>query len=178
MPKPVFSSTRLDFHPWRDVDPENLLRINADTEVMEHFPRTLSAKETLAFIDRNNALFDAKGYCYFAAVERASNEVIGFVGAFDQNYESPYTPCTDIGWRIDRAYWGQGYATEGAEALLNFLKENSTLNVVRSMAPVSNKASIAVMKKLGMQYLGNFVHPALVDIPRICECACCEFRLK
>lgn len=174
MSEPFLSSARLDLYPWSSVDPSNLIDLNSDEEVMRFFPRAASREETLAFIDRNNAHFKEHGYCYFAAVEKSSKEVIGFIGAHVQTYDSPFTPCTDIGWRLRRTSWGKGYATEGAHAVVDHLFKISDLQSLRSMAPNVNLGSIRIMQKLNMKQLGTFEHPALIDDPELRECVCYE----
>jgi RimJ/RimL family protein N-acetyltransferase len=45
---------------------------------------------------------------------------VGFVGLSISTFEAPFTPCVESGWRLARAFWGQGYATEATRAALEF----------------------------------------------------------
>jgi RimJ/RimL family protein N-acetyltransferase len=94
------------------------------------------------------------------------------VGLKWQEYPSPFTPHTDIGWRLVPAYWGQGLATEAAQACLHYAWEVLGLEEVRSVAPLANAPSIRVMERLGMRRLGVFEHPALRKHPHLQACAC------
>ncbi|MCW8886677.1 MAG: GNAT family N-acetyltransferase, partial [Motiliproteus sp.] len=72
--------------------------------------------------------------------------------------------CTEVGWRLKRSAWGQGFATEAARACLQFAFETMMLDEVVSFTSVCNRRSQGVMQRLQMLDSGhNFRHP---DIPR------------
>jgi ribosomal-protein-alanine N-acetyltransferase len=76
--------------------------------------------------------------------------------------ELPFTPCTEIGWRISKKYWRNGYATEGAKIVLKYAFEILNLEEVVSFTSVINKKSESVMKKINMINTNkNFEHPNL-----------------
>lgn len=173
MPAPVFESERLAFYDWSDADHvKAMVDINNDPAVMEFFPSTMDEAQTLDFVQRNQALFDEKGYCYFACVEKASSQMIGFIGIYDQNYESEYTPATDIGWRLTPSAQGRGLATEGARRCLEYAFEELNFRHIIAMAPEVNAPSIAVMERLGMEFIGSFDHPKLLSDARLKRCKC------
>ncbi|MEM9258551.1 MAG: GNAT family N-acetyltransferase [Bacteroidota bacterium] len=161
---------RLHLRPWRDTDLTAMATINADERVMEYFPSTQSEEETMGFINRNQVHQEKHGYCYFAAETRNDNRLIGFIGLAYQTYEADFTPCTDIGWRLHPDVWGQGLATEGARACLDFAFGELELDQVVAVAVKQNTPSIRVMEKLGMDYGSEFIHPALVEHPSISRC--------
>jgi len=72
-----------------------------------------------------------------------------------------FTPCIEIGWRLAFAYWGRGYATEAAQAALEFGFAEADLDEVVSFTVPENRRSVAVMSRLGMSYAGEFDHPRL-----------------
>lgn len=111
-----------------------------------------------------------KGYCYFAVDTLHNNEFIGFIGLNDQYYEAPFTPCTDIGWRLKQTAWHKCYATEGAKRCLQYAFDTLQLNTVLSVAPEANGPSISVMIKAGMTKAGAFIHPALADNEQLKNC--------
>ncbi|WP_010523137.1 GNAT family N-acetyltransferase [Aquimarina agarivorans] len=86
--------------------------MNADPKVMEYFPFKLTTKETASYIDRLKTQYKKTGYTYFAVDTLDTEEFIGFIGINDQNYEAPFNPSVDIGWRLKKSAWGRGYATE------------------------------------------------------------------
>ncbi len=127
-------------------------------------------------MERMNQQYVQRNYCYFAVDLLETKQSIGFIGLSYQDYESPYTPCVDIGWRLDPEFWSRGLATEGALRCLEYGFQTIGLQSIRSIAPSQNKASISVMKKCGMRPLGRFKHPKLKDYPDLEECVCYETK--
>ncbi|MEM9931038.1 MAG: GNAT family N-acetyltransferase [Bacteroidota bacterium] len=166
----LFTSDRLGFRNWTMNDLDDLYEMNSTPQVMRHFPATQRREECEAFILRAQRHFQEHGFNYYAVDHLASQECIGFTGLARQTYTAPFTPCTDIGWRLKEAHWGHGYATEGAKACLLHAKHELGLNEIFAVAVKQNEASINVMRKIGMQYHGNFFHPALKDHPELAEC--------
>lgn len=166
----LFQSERLGFRSWSDNDVEPMTAINQDQEVMRFFPGLVDAEGTRAFINRMQAHESAQGYCYFAVDELYSGVFIGFIGLMQQSYPAPFTPCVDIGWRLGRQHWMQGFATEGAKACLQQAFQQFGLTEVYSIAPAVNHASIRVMIKAGMEPHGTFEHPLLLNAPTLKNC--------
>ncbi len=137
---------------------------------MEFFPFLPSKKQTGEFMLRMQNQFSENGFCYFPVDHLETNRFIGFIGFSLQNFESDFTPCVDIGWRIDKKYWGKGLATEGALECIKFAKDNLVQDRIYSMASKTNTKSIQVMKKIGMTYIKDFEHPKLVAYPTLKKC--------
>lgn len=166
----IFTSARLGFRAWRPTDIVPMAAINADTEVMEFFPGTKTLAETEEFIVRMQQQQSDKGYCYYAVDVLSTGLFIGFIGLCYQTFEAPFTPCTDIGWRLQRQAWGRGYATEGAGRCLEYGLNDLRLKDIYAIAPKINTRSVQVMNKIGMQRVGVFVHPLLVGDERLRDC--------
>lgn len=166
----LFKSQRLGFRNWSANDLEEFVSLNADTEVMQHFPKPLTKKETEAFIIRLQNHFNDKGYTYFAVEVLETKEFIGFIGLAYQEYEAPFTPATDIGWRLKKSSWGKGFATEGAKRCLEFAFSELSLSKIVSTCTLQNKNSERVMQKIGMTKQGIFKHPRLQDYPEMENC--------
>ncbi len=170
----LFTSARLGFRNWTGNDLEEFASLNADVEVMQHFPKTLTRKETEEFLIRLQNHFDKTGYTYFAVDVLETNEFIGFIGLVHQEYKSPFTPATDIGWRLKKSAWGKGFATEGAKRCLEFAFSNLGLTKIIATCTLNNKNSENVMQKIGMTKVGEFNHPRLKDYPEMERCVCYE----
>jgi len=166
----LFTSDRLGFRPWDTEDVHDFHIVNSDPAVMKHFPKTLSEEETAAIIERFQQHYKLHGHCYFAPDLLANGECIGFIGLGTQDFPADFTPCVDIGWRLKKAHWGKGYATEGAKACLTFGWEQLGLEEIYAIAVEQNHPSIRVMEKIGMGYHGHFFHPKLVDFPHLQRC--------
>lgn len=173
----LFSSPRLGFRTWQKFDLEHFSPINADPEVMRFFAKTFTQEDTLAFMNRMNKMNEEKGYCYFAVDLLETKELIGAIGLGWKTFESDFTPCVDIGWRIGKKWWNKGLATEGAQACLGFARQKGISQVV-AMASVGNLASIQIMKKVGMEFWKEFDFPDLADRPDIQSCALYHISLS
>ncbi|WP_196888636.1 GNAT family N-acetyltransferase [Aureivirga sp. CE67] len=173
-----FHSKRLGFRNWIDSDIKKMVEINSDSEVMRFFPATVTFEQTQNFIQRMQKMYKERNYCYFAVDELETGNFIGFIGLCYQDYEAEFTPCTDIGWRLDKKYWNKGYATEGAKRCLEYAFDVLELEKIISTAPMINKPSIAVMEKIGMQKILEFKHSKLKDFPKIENCVCYEINRK
>jgi len=112
---------------------------------------------------------DQYGYSVSVLERRADQAFLGIVGLSYIADGFDFAPCTEIAWRLNRAAWGKGYATEAALAALQYGFEVQGLDNIIAMTAVINKPSERVMQKLGMRYSGNFMHPKLAATDRLCE---------
>lgn len=161
--KTPLTTQRLLLREWQDNDLVPFAALNADPVVMEFMPSTLSRSESDALAERIRAHFDQHEFGLWAAEEVASGTFIGFVGLSVPRFEAPFTPCVEIGWRLARSHWSQGYATEAAFAAMRFGFEQVELEELVSFTVPMNQRSRAVMLKLGMQHSrdDDFEHPSL-----------------
>lgn len=168
--KYILKTERLGLRNWLSSDEAPFSEMSQDIEVMKYFPKLLSKEESENFIVRMQNHFDTYGYCYFAMDVLETGEFIGFTGILNQTYKSKFTPCVDIGWRLKKSAWGNGYATEAAKACLDFAISELELNEIYSFATINNKGSEAVMKKIGMNYIDTFNHPSLINNTNLKKC--------
>lgn len=138
--------------------------MNADPAVMAHFPATLSRAESDAAAERVQGHFRAHGFGWWV-VEAPDAPFAGFVGLAHVRFEAPFTPAVEIGWRLARAHWRRGYATEAARAALVFGFGSLGLAEIVSFTAIPNAPSQAVMRRLGMTHdpAGDFDHPWLPE---------------
>lgn len=156
-----FETERLRARRWRDGDREPFAALNADARAMAHFPAPLSRAQSDALVDRIEAGFDERGWGLWAVEERASGAFIGFVGLSIPRPDLPFSPCVEIGWRLARAFWRRGYATEAARGALRVGFERLALPEIVSFTAAPNLPSEAVMMRLGMVADGTFEHPGM-----------------
>ena len=166
----MLTTQRLHLRPWQKTDLPAMHAISADADVMRHFPRPNTLEETEAFISRQQRHQRERGYCFFAAELRETNEVIGFIGLSYLDRSMDFAPCVEIGWRLRKDVWGQGLAPEGARACLDFGFTELGLEAIYAYATTKNLPSFAVMRKIGMTEHSTFKHPLLKDYPEIEEC--------
>lgn len=166
----LLETERLVLRQFTENDVDNLVALNSDPEVVRftadrEVDRSVIQTQTLpqwfSYYETYN------GYGVWAAVEKASQAFIGWfifrpavhAAYFDPALANP----TDIelGYRLHKAAWGKGYATEGAKALI--AKGFSELGAQRIIAPAlaANVASIRVLEKSGLQLQTRFIEPKL-----------------
>ena len=159
----IFESERLIFRLWNEKDSLPFALMNNDDDVMAYFPYKLSKKASDAFIDRMMNVHKEQGYGLYAVELKATGDFIGFIGFAVPSFEEEFMPCIEIGWRLNKEYWHQGYATEGALACLSYGFDQCGFEEVVSFTSKINRPSIAVMKRIGLTYVIEFQHPSIED---------------
>ena len=168
----IIKTARLGLRNWLPADHEPLYELNSDPRVMEQFPATLDREESKALWSNLKNHCDEHGYTYFAVDLLSTGEFIGLIGLKNQTYPYQYTPFVDVGWRVLPAYWGKGYATEGARACLEFAFDQLGIDKVYGVAAHSNVPSLCVMQKIGMEKIDEFVHPNMAPDDALQPCHC------
>jgi RimJ/RimL family protein N-acetyltransferase len=128
---------------------------------MAHFPAPLTREESDALVDRIEAGFAEHGFGLWALEVRSTGAFIGFTGLAVPSFETAFTPAAEIGWRLQRPAWGQGYATEVARGALAVAFDQTGMREVVSFTSTVNDRSQAVMRRLGMthDHADDFDHP-------------------
>jgi len=166
MPAPIIETSRVLLRHWGDEDLEPWIVMNADPETMLFFPRTSAAEESTASFQRLKNNLQANDFGLWAAEEKLSGEFMGFVGISWQGIPTLSEPkCQEIGWRLAKRYWGNGYATEAATEVLNYASKTLKLTELYSITSELNLPSINVMKKIGLQPRPelSFLHPRVPE---------------
>jgi RimJ/RimL family protein N-acetyltransferase len=161
----ILETERLMLRTWNDNDVQPMLAINQDPKVMEYFPGLQDLEMTKNFIDKVNAHFENHGYSLYTTVRKDTNEFIGFIGLLIADFKAHFTPATEIGWRLSSNHWGQGFATEGAKAVLDYAFRELKIPEIVSFTAAGNAKSIRVMQKIGLQHneADDFDPPKLDD---------------
>ncbi|MFJ9431607.1 GNAT family N-acetyltransferase [Streptomyces sp. NPDC101490] len=152
---------RLLLRRWSDDDLVPMSEINADSEVMRWIRdgSVLNLEQTAEAIERWEDEWDEEGFGLFAVELLGSGELIGFAGLSVPHFLPAVLPDVEIGWRLGRSYWGQGYASEAAHTVLEFALQDRGLDRLVSLIQPSNEASVNVAEKLGMTFERETVHP-------------------
>jgi RimJ/RimL family protein N-acetyltransferase len=158
---PELQARRLRLRAWRDDDLPRFAELNADAEVNQYLLGPLTRLESDALVGRIAEHFDREGFGFWAVEAPGVASFIGMVGLSSLSYTSPFTPCVEVGWRIAQRYWGQGFATEAAEAAIEFGFTTLSLTEIVALTVPANTQARAVMSKLGMtrQPSDDFSHP-------------------
>ena len=167
------ATPRLLLRPFEDRDRAPFGAMNANPVVMRYFPNLMTRKESDEAdeaIDRYNLQLARDGFTMFALEDRTTAELVGILGAQTMRFEVPNLPqpAVELGWRLAAHAHGQGYATEGARALIDLARQLRLPSVVAITTP-DNLASQNVMRKLNMLARPEltFDHPLIApDHPR------------
>jgi RimJ/RimL family protein N-acetyltransferase len=139
-----------------------LAAMNAQPEVLEYLGggSRMTRAESDAASAGITAHWDAYGFGLWAAIERATGEMLGFVGLCHPLWWPAMIERVEVGWRLRREAWGAGYATEGARAALRAGFETLGLEEIVSFVDRGNERSLAVARRLGMSVEADVPHPA------------------
>ena len=157
----IIETERLMLREWRDDDRAPFAAMSADPAVME-FLRAMPTRAACdQWIDYQIAHQVEHGFCLWAVENSATGTFLGAVGLLRVNFDAPFTPAVEIGWRLAREAWGRGIATEAAQAALAFGFDRLGLGEIVAYAAAANQASQNVMRKLGMirDQASDFDHP-------------------
>jgi RimJ/RimL family protein N-acetyltransferase len=163
----LITTERLILRGWKDDDIAPFAEMNADPQVREFFPGLLTKEQSDASARSIQAAYARNGFCLFAAELRATGEFTGFIGltTLDFPISGVAQPAVEIGWRLARAHWGQGLATEGARAAVRYAFDTLRLPEIVAITVPANVRSRRVMEKIGMQYMPgcDFDHPRIAE---------------
>jgi RimJ/RimL family protein N-acetyltransferase len=150
---------RLIMRRWQESDKEPFAVLNGDAETMKYFPSTLDRAGSDALAARIEELFEQQGFGLWALEIAETGEFIGFTGLNPMPDDVPGAGGMEIGWRLARSAWHQGYATEAARAAVGVAFDGVGLDEIWSMTATANEPSQAVMRRLGLTQYAFFEHP-------------------
>jgi RimJ/RimL family protein N-acetyltransferase len=130
---------------------------------MEYFPAPLTRAQSDQLIARIEGSFRKHGFGLWALELPGETSCAGFVGLLSAAPSLPFAPAVELGWRMARAQWGRGIATEAATAAMTFAFEELEIAELVSFTTVGNLRSRRVMERLGMRrdQAEDFMHPEL-----------------
>ena len=163
----AIETARLRLRAWRADDFSAFAQLNADAQVMRYFPHPLTQTESDALAQMFQQFINQNGWGFWAVELKHSQEFIGFTGLHAQPECFDFSPCVEIGWRLDSKFWHQGYATEAAQACLYFAFSVLKLDEVVAFSAVQNRPSEAVMKRLGCNIVAILI---ILNSTKIAHC--------
>ena len=159
----MIHTPRLILRPWRNSDFAPFAEQNADPVVMRFLSGVLTREASDAYARRAQDHLKEHGFCKWAVEAPGVAPFIGAVGLSHVRFAASFTPAVEAAWRLHRAYWGQGYATEAARAAIRDGFERVGLKEIVALTALANRASQAVMEKLGMVRSTEFDHPLVPE---------------
>ena len=144
----MIETARLILRPWRKADREPWAAINTNPEV-SYWLGGLDRAKSDAAVDRYVEQFQTAGFCRWALERRQDGALIGSTGIMPaRNFVGE--GAFEIGWRLARAAWGFGYATEAARAALADSFSRAGLEEIIAYTAKINARSQAVMERINM----------------------------
>lgn len=155
---------RLKLRDWEEKDLLPFQKMNANQQVRRYFPSLLSYRRSELDMRKMDEIIKDNGIGLFAVELKETGEWLGFIGLNyipeDSKYPFKELPFYEIGWRLIPEVWGNGLATEGAQAVLTYANEKG-ITELYSFTSETNLPSRKVMEKIGMSFLDNFEFPDL-----------------
>ena len=153
----IFETDCLIIRDLQESDLPALIAMNQDPEVMQYFPKPYSQAESLRLYQGIQDEVKAYGYSLWAVEEKDSQAFVGLVGLHHSDLRIfAGKETVEIGWRLRKEFWNRGYATEAAQACLDFAFQQAGLSEVYSFTSLLNLPSQKVMQKLGMEFVKEF----------------------
>lgn len=154
---------QLILRQWKDSDLDAYAAMNANPEVMRYFPSLLTKEESAASLERQRRTIDERGWGLWAV--EVDGVFAGFAGLNVPSFTAHFTPCTEIGWRFRREFWGRGLASRAAREALRFAFETLSLSEVVAFTATTNERSRKLMERMGFQREvgGDFDHPSIPE---------------
>ncbi|HWB12572.1 MAG TPA: GNAT family N-acetyltransferase [Pirellulales bacterium] len=161
----MLATQRLLLRTWKEADLAPFAALNGDPQVMEFFPKVLSRVESDQRVAQIKEHFERHGFGLWAVEVEGVADFIGFVGLNVPTFAAHFMPCVEIGWRLAREHWNQGYASDAARAVVAFAFDELRLDEIVALTAVGNQRSRRVMTRLGMTYSSgdDFEHPAFPE---------------
>ena len=129
----MLETDRLILRDLQESDLPALIALNQDPEVMQNFPKLYSQAESLRLYQGIQDEVKAYGYSLWAVEEKDSQKFIGLVGLHHSDLRIfAGKEAVEIGWRLRKEFWNRGYATEAAQACLDFAFQQAGLSEVYS----------------------------------------------
>lgn len=148
---------------WKDSDLEPFAGMNADPEVMRHFPAPTTRAQSESDLNVLRRQIDERGWGWWAV--EVDGVFAGFTGLNIPRFAAHFTPCTEVGWRFRREFWGRSLAYRAACEALAYGFGTLKLPEIVSFTAVTNVRSQRLMERLGFSHdaRDDFDHPMLPE---------------
>ncbi|MGG0658715.1 GNAT family N-acetyltransferase [Rummeliibacillus pycnus] len=121
--------------------------IFSDEETMKYYPSPFCIEKTKKWIEKNQQRYNKDGFGLWAVCLKGTDQVIGDCGLTKQQVDGKLE--VEIGYHINKKYWGKGYATEAATSCKEFGLYQLGVNKMISIIDPQNSQSIRVAEKIG-----------------------------
>ena len=156
----IIETSRLTLRYITIRDAKALMPILGDPEVMRYSLIGVHDRPLIRqFIEQRLLSYLEPGFGLYAVINRQNRELMGYCGFFIQSIE--HIKEVEIGYRLAKKYWGKGYATEAAKAVLEYGRKRFNFQRFVCSIDPQNSRSIRVAKKLGMELEKQVIYHGL-----------------
>jgi RimJ/RimL family protein N-acetyltransferase len=155
----MIETERLLLRAWQRSDEQPFATLNADPEVTRYLRGPMRRDESDELLARIRGHWHEHGFGLYAVEVKATGAFAGFVGLAIPSFLPDVLPAVEVGWRLAREHWGNGYATEGARASLEHGFGELGLEQIISLIDPRNGASVRVAERLEMTLGRDRIHP-------------------
>ena len=161
----MIETERLSIRPWRNEDVAPFYRLGQDEAMMRTLGPLLTLDDARATMIRQQACQARRGYSFWVIERRHDGAMIGLCGIQPGPAGTPIADRSEIGWRLARDCWGQGYAREAAAACIAWWWRHGDGSSLFAITTPDNARSRGLMERLGMSRMSesDFDHPALAE---------------
>ncbi len=161
--KVIIETPRFILRHFELEDTQSMFDLDTDPEVMKYIGgvRVKSKEESANTIKKILAQHEEFGVGRLVVADKETGEFLGWNGLKYEQAVRPEKPYYDLGYRLKKAAWGRGVATETAVASLKYGFETLGLNLICAAADINNVGSNNVLKKIGMKYLEDFFYEGM-----------------
>ncbi|MFN0199985.1 MAG: GNAT family N-acetyltransferase [Bacteroidia bacterium] len=149
--KIILETPRLLLREFTLADKHDFFALNSDWEVVQYTGNLPFENMEAAVNVLENVIikgqYEKYGMGRWAVIEKESQALLGWCGVRPNENDGEI----DLGYRYFRQYWGKGFATEAAKAVLEYAKNELQLAKIAGKAQIENIASIKVLSKIGME---------------------------
>lgn len=159
----ILETERLFIRELSIMDVDAMFEMDSDPEVHKYLGNKPIHKkeEALAYIENTRKQYKENGIGRWAMILKETNEFVGWTGLrlYSEYTFNNHTNFHDIGYRLLRKHWGNGYATESAKACLKYAFDTLQLENVYGITELENEGSHRILLKIGLNYVENFHYP-------------------
>jgi ribosomal-protein-alanine N-acetyltransferase len=157
----TFTTKRIRLMQWRHIDFATFRPIATDPEVMRYINNGApwNNDQIREFIHRQMRHAAARQFCLWRIVREPDGKMLGFCGLQPLTIEDRRE--VEIGWWLAKDCWGRGLASEGARETMRFGFDEIKLARIVAIARPENRASIRIMRKLGMRFEREATHKGI-----------------
>ena len=150
----LIKTPRLILKPSTLDDFENTYAHQSDLDTMRYIHKARDREEVKASLDKSILHYQKHGFSIGSVFEKETGAFIGRAGLFYLGYDDTQTEI-EVGYILNKKFWGKGYATELAKAIIEWGFQHLPINKLIAVIHPENEKSRHVIKKTGMEYVGR-----------------------